>query len=1187
MAGLFDRIRYLFTGKMSAMGDRATTRMQARVDNAQTSDENKRHWANTDQLSADYAFDPATRFRLRNRARYETLNNCYAKGIVRSASADLIGTGPRLQLSIPGDEGGEIAKEIERSFAVWADETHFALKLRVAEKSRVRDGEAFGIFDTNERLQHPVKFDTRWVEAEVCTSPYAQPTNPRLIDGILFDRFGLPVEYYFLVNHPGNLIMTGLEPLASYTVPAARVVHWYSMDRFGQHRAIPEITPALGLYGQLRRYTMASLTAAEFAAMLAGVMKTNTGVGDAGVTTIEDWTPFEMVRGALLTLPDGWEATQFKSENPPTGYGEFKRELLNESGRATGQPLNIVTGNSSGYNFSSGRLDHLPYQRTINIDRNDLRMIVLDPVFREWWNEAALIGLLPPATPPLVDCRWSWNWDGFDSIDQNKDAMADDTRLKNGTTTLAEVYAAYGQSWEEQLDQLARERDYATKLGLPWPITPGGGSGGTPGIASRPTGDQGGFPAPDSRLTADNLPDAVAAALVEAGIKDAAAEEVMEQLAPAFAALKAGASTGATFPMKADAQFEEDKHPRDRDGKFGSGGGGGGSDKGSGGGKSDKPAPAPAPAPKPPPETKTLGEKDAGGKAANAAEKGPDHPETQKTTQTITSKFAESLDKIKNAPGAVAKVKEGLAASKDAYNGLKDKLVERYGIKGAGLIIASGQGIAWAGHAAAWAAGVPLYIPGSGILGMIPAVAIAEGVRAMRSRKTPAAAMLYMAATKELTPAEIEKAAKQFVGDMNAAHTGWIKANHAELTKAFKGQKDDDKSDKPAKSSLPLLAGNWSEEDHPRDKDGKFGDGAGGGDSKPAEKDNPKDKGEASRKDTGSDKAPTYDPTPSYEKARVGVPAMETPPPPDIGRLPNLSDDQRKVESRFADKFEANPDKFVGKYRDALASGKVGVAPNVYATDDVKALNKDWNPSKVRAGEELTKDSKQAMAKYNTAVHQTANAIAKRAFVEKLDEMAKLKDGDPLKSVLVTNGGCAAGKGSTLARASDPKSPYAGVIQAADKHGAVWDAAGEQNATENAWIKRECDARGIKTTYAYVWADPMKTWDADDRGVVRRAMRKGRMVDARLFADSYAEGAKNMNEFVQKNPKENFIFIDNREKGSPKLLSEFPKETLQWDGEKIYKFALDNLKSHKDDLPKSLYKAGRNGTKIWGPPAVG
>jgi len=222
------------------------------------------------------------------------------------------------------------------------------------------------------------------------------------------------------------------------------------------------------LFAQLRRYTLATLTAAEFAAMIAGIMKTNMLPAGGAAAAVDNWDIYELVRGALLTLPEGWEAQQFKPDQPTTTYGDFKREILNEVGRGPGAPLNVVSGNSSQYNYSSGRLDHGPYHRGIGIDRSELQMIVLDPIFEAWAEEAAQIpGYLPEDLPPVEDWEFSWNFDGFDSIDPVKDATADDIRLKNGTSTYAEVFAEYGQDWQEQFEQRAREVAYAEKLGLP------------------------------------------------------------------------------------------------------------------------------------------------------------------------------------------------------------------------------------------------------------------------------------------------------------------------------------------------------------------------------------------------------------------------------------------------------------------------------------------------------------------------------------------------------------------------------------------------------------------------------------------------------------------------------------------------------------------------------------------------
>jgi capsid protein len=69
--------------------------LRARYDAAATTDNNRRHWANADGLSANAANSPEVRRILRNRSRYEVANNSYARGIVLTLANDCIGTGPR------------------------------------------------------------------------------------------------------------------------------------------------------------------------------------------------------------------------------------------------------------------------------------------------------------------------------------------------------------------------------------------------------------------------------------------------------------------------------------------------------------------------------------------------------------------------------------------------------------------------------------------------------------------------------------------------------------------------------------------------------------------------------------------------------------------------------------------------------------------------------------------------------------------------------------------------------------------------------------------------------------------------------------------------------------------------------------------------------------------------------------
>lgn len=227
----------------------------------------------------------------------------------------------------------------------------------------------------------------------------------------------------------------------------------------------------------------------------------------------------------------------------------------------------------------------------------------------------------------------------------------------------------------------------------------------------------------------------------------------------------------------------------------------------------------------------------------------------------------------------------------------------------------------------------------------------------------------------------------------------------------------------------------------------------------------------------------------------------------------SLSPAAREVYDRFKAVRDRDPQAAARAYGEQVASAPKN--NNVFSPDDAKMLSKDYAASA------------ENRALYNVAVHQTAHAIAKDAFIQKLDELARGPEGN--RTVLVTAGGCAAGKGYALGSLEETRS-------VASQVGAVWDSAGEQNSTDLSWIEKETSARGITPIYAFVGAQPEDTFARS----LERAAETGRVVDERLYYDSYAIGARRFADFVQSNPDRQYIFIDGR--GTPpKLMSEMPR----------------------------------------------
>ena len=244
--------------------------LRARYDAAQTTAENARHWAMADALSADGAGSADVRRKLRQRSRYEVANNSYAKGIVLTLANDCIGTGPRLQLLADDDK---LNRQVEMAFGQWSEAVNLAEKLRTMRMAKSADGEAFGVLTANPMIDSPVKLDLHLIEADRVASPTTPSrTITNDIDGVILDPYGNPQPYTILRQHPGEM---GAWAAKYDLVPADAVVHWFRSDRPGQHRGIPEITPALPLFAQLRRYTLAVIAAAETAADFAAVLFTD------------------------------------------------------------------------------------------------------------------------------------------------------------------------------------------------------------------------------------------------------------------------------------------------------------------------------------------------------------------------------------------------------------------------------------------------------------------------------------------------------------------------------------------------------------------------------------------------------------------------------------------------------------------------------------------------------------------------------------------------------------------------------------------------------------------------------------------------------------------------------------------------------------------------------------------------
>ena len=313
-------------------------------------------------------------------------------------------------------------------------------------------------------------------------------------------------------------------------------------------------------------------------------------------------------------------------------------------------------------------------------------------------------------------------------------------------------------------------------------------------------------------------------------------------------------------------------------------------------------------------------------------------------------------------------------------------------------------------------------------------------------------------------------------------------------------------------------------------------------------------------------KVPKSKPMENPEKAaRVGIPGEVVAPPPKLPKLRNLTKEEAEIESLMNEGIEKDPEGAAKAFLDITKDNNW-----VFETDGAKALLPQWTRPDLQPdekGQPIHPERANFRGKFNAIIHQGANAIAKRAFLSRLDDIAKMPE--DRRKVLVTSGGVAAGKGSALAAQPDLARSVA----------ATWDAAGEQNATENEWLLKECQKRGIKPIFLFVHADPKQAWP----GVIERAKSIGRMVDAQLFTDSYVQGGRNFAKFYEDHKDDaNFVFGRFKGRGEPaEILDEMPPEVKELDPEEVYEHVSEYTDTHKEYLPKFVYEGATIGRRVW------
>jgi lambda family phage portal protein len=333
------------------------------------------------------------------------------------------------------------------------------------------------------------------------SNPNNSPDSNTLRGGIeLSPDPGAPATaYHIRKTHPGDLFgLSGIPGGEWERVPAyhpwgrRRVIHIFESERVGQTRGKAVITSVARQFRMLdkmmtEQLRLAVLNSLIFAALETpldqnSIMELMGGpvAGDPSQAfnsyqdAINEWR-VQMRGGAIIPMPPGTSMKPFAPQQQMSGLESFTNVMLRSIGTGLNMPYELVFRDFSKTNYSSARASLLEAWRYFLTVRQFITDHWLTAVYDLWFEEAVQRGMIPDCTPDdyyqnqvaWTRCKWIFNGRGW--VDPQREALAAQTRMSSGISTLADECGEQGRDWREQMEQRARENALAEELGLPKP----------------------------------------------------------------------------------------------------------------------------------------------------------------------------------------------------------------------------------------------------------------------------------------------------------------------------------------------------------------------------------------------------------------------------------------------------------------------------------------------------------------------------------------------------------------------------------------------------------------------------------------------------------------------------------------------------------------------------------------------
>jgi len=408
---------------------------------------------------------------LRNRSRELVRNNAYAARGIQVVQSNVVGKGIR-----PAITGTSNEDAIKKAWKDWAETTdcdfdglHDYVGIQsLVMRSVVESGEVLVRKRRRRRKEGKISVQLQVLESDflvterTLTSRGIKPNgNNKIVQGIEFNEQGKRVAYHVWEIHPGNLgidLSKVSTQFKTIRVPAEDMVHVYRVDRPGQLRGVPWITPAMLRLKDFDDYEQAQLLRQKLAACYMAFVK-DTEISD--MDDAEDDLVRKFEPGQIEFLPPGKDIVLSDPPQVNENYAEYTRVMLQAVATALGVSYEAMTGNLKDINFSSSRMGWLEFQRNIDMWRCLIMGVQFnDPTFNWFTDAVELEGLSTNGLNKI------WIAPRREMIDPAKETDPLIDQLDAGIKTLAEIVQESGKNADDHFEALAKEQQMLDTMGI-------------------------------------------------------------------------------------------------------------------------------------------------------------------------------------------------------------------------------------------------------------------------------------------------------------------------------------------------------------------------------------------------------------------------------------------------------------------------------------------------------------------------------------------------------------------------------------------------------------------------------------------------------------------------------------------------------------------------------------------------